>query len=559
MTSDFSSDRVVLSFAQQQLWFSSQMTADEACYNIRLHYRLRGPLDATALCRALHWIVGRHEMLRATFGGTEGTPSCLIGPPPPEVALTMLDRVGYEGAELERIIRTDLAAATATPFDLAAGPLYRFTLVRLADDDHLLGLAFHRIVADGWSVGLTTSELADAYGCFRAGQIPHRPAPQLTYRDFATTQATYLDSAILAEDLDFWAARLAGLPELDLPADRPRPLTSGTASGNLVIDYPADFYRMLLDFTEQRGVLLSIMLTAAVAVVLGRYTGLDDIAIGVPMSGRTGPELEQVVGTFANIVVLRVDLSGDPSFGDLLDRISEASDELHDHQDAPLELVVDRMAQVRQAEPNPLFHVSVQVLGPSSSPSAFTLAGLDVEWLEPVTSSARFDLEISFFQTARGLRLHVAYPAQMFDRRRIEALAGHVAQILCAMSADPAASVAAAILTDAERYELAASSGERGYVIDAEPETVSAKDAGLAQATPTESGLAEIFRSVLDTSIVDLDANFFELGGNSLHANRIVNRVKQAWGVRMSMRLLYSDNNVRAVARAIDELCEKPA
>ena len=613
-----------LSFAQEQLWFLDQLTPGETGYNVQMNYRLRGPLDVAALRRSLTWLVARHEILRATFDEADGTPFQLIGPPA-EVAMAVVDRTGIAPEQRAAAVREELDAVAGTAFDLAAGPLHRFTLVRLADDDHGLGLGFHHIIVDGWSVGVISGELASAYERFRAGAEPDLPAPALTYRDFVTDQRER--GAERALELDFWATRLAGLPELDLPADRPRSLTSGLVAGDVVRDHDSAFHRDLRLFAEQHDTSLFIVLAAAVAVVLGRYTGNRDIALGVPMLGRTDPDLEDVVGMFINMVVLRVDLDGDLRFDELLTRVADASLDLYDHQEVPFEQVVDRVRPVREAGRNPLFQVSLQVLGAANSPSAFSLPGLDAEWLAPVTTSATFDLNINFFELAAGMRVHVSYPSDMFDQWRVDAFLGHVEQVLRSVLKDSRQPVSGiGILTDAEQDRALAGGAERVYVVDPagnlsprgvpgellvggaeewirevlgtarlaaenfvtdpfresaevyrsgvraswtsdwqltivrEPESSlpTPVETGPATvvtaATPTETALVEIFETVLHGQEIDLEANFFQLGGNSLDASRVVSRINKTFGVRASVRLLYGDNTVRTIAGAVDEL-----
>lgn len=614
-----------LSFAQEQLWFLDLLSPGETGYNVQMNYRLRGPLDEAALRRSLTWLVARHEVLRATFREADGTPFQVIEPPA-EVELTVVDRTGLTPEERAATVRADLGAVAGTPFDLAAGPLHRFTLVRLADDDHGLGLGFHHIVVDGWSVGIIGGELAAAYESFRTGAEPDLPAPALTYRDFVADQRER--GAQEARELDFWAERLAGLPELSLPTDRPRTPASGLVAGDVVRDHAADFHRDLRLFAEQHDTSLFIVLAAAVAVVLGRHTGLRDIAIGVPMLGRTDPDLEDVVGMFINMVVLRVDLGDDLRFDELLARVADASLDLYDHQEVPFEQVVDRVRPSREAGRNPLFQVSLQVLGAANSPSAFALPGLAVEWLEPVTTSATFDLNINYFELSDGMRVHLSYPADVFDRWRVDSFLRHVDQVLRSVLKDSRQPVSGmGILTDAELDRVLSASDERAYVVDPEgnllprgvpgelllggaeewirhvldkaelapanfvadpfrenaavyrggdraiwssdwelavihetetPETTptqTAPVAAVAEATtPTETALVEIFETVLGGRQIDLEANFFELGGNSLDASRVISRIKKTFGVKASVRLLYGDNTVRAIAGAVDEL-----
>ncbi|MBP2329725.1 non-ribosomal peptide synthetase component F/acyl carrier protein [Kibdelosporangium banguiense] len=621
MTDRTIGERLPLSYAQEQLWFLDQLTPGETFYNVDIGYRLRGPLDVEVLQRSLTLLVARHETLRATFHDADGTPYQLISPPA-EVELTVIDRTGEDRDEA---VSRELGALAAIPFDLVTGPLYRFTLVRLADDDHVLALSFNHIVIDGWSVAIVNRELAVVYRDLMAGAEPDLPEPALRYRDFVAMQRDRVSVAELDSQLGFWAERLAGLTELDLPADQPRPATGSRAGGDLVLDYPPAFHQELRSFAEQQGTSLFILVTAAIGVVLGRYTRQLDVPLGVPMLGRTDPDLEDVVGMFVNMVVLRADLSGDPSFAGLLEQLAESSLDLYDHQDVPFEKVVERLDPVRVPGRNPLFQVSVQVLGASNSPAGFTLPGLTVEWLEPATTRASFDMNINFFETADGMRGHLSYPADMFGQWRIEAFLGHVEQVLRSAMKNPAQPVSRiCLLTEAE-HDRALAAGhqvegiELCYVVDpagnllprgvpgellvnadektrqeqsaehfepnpfkqnsvvfrsgnvahwtedwqleildndapGQPAKPDTDGAVTTPATPTEATVASILQTVLDKPVEDPDANFFELGGNSLHATRVVSRINKTFGIKVSVRLLYGDSTVRAIAGAVDEL-----
>jgi non-ribosomal peptide synthetase component F/acyl carrier protein len=617
-------DRLPLSYAQEQLWFLDQLTPGETFYNVNIGYRLRGPLDVAVLRQSLTRLVARHETLRATFHDADGTPYQQISPPA-EVELAVLDHTGLAVEDQDEAVSRELGALAAVPFDLFTGPLYRFTLVRLADDDHALALTFHHIVIDGWSVAIINRELAAVYRDLLAGAEPNLPEPEMRYRDFVAAQRDRVSVAELDSQLEFWAERLAGLTELDLPADQPRPATGSRAGGDLILDYPPAFHQELRSFAEQQGTSLFILVTAAIGVVLGRYTRQLDVPLGVPMLGRTDPDLEDVVGMFVNMVVLRADLSGDPSFTELLEQLAESSLDLYDHQDVPFEKVVERLDPVRVPGRNPLFQVSVQVLGASNSPAGFTMPGLTVEWLEPATTRASFDMNINFFETADRMRGHLSYPADMFGQWRIEAFLGHVEQVLRSAMKDPTQPVSRiSLLTEAEHEQaLAAGQQVEGielcYVVDpagnllprgvpgellvnadektrqeqsAEhfepnpfkqnsvvfrsgsvahwtedwqleildndvPEQSGKPDTNgspAAPATPTETAVASILQTVLDKPIADPGANFFELGGNSLHATRVVSRINKTFGIKVSVRLLYGDSTVRAIAGAIDEL-----
>ncbi|GAB2789273.1 non-ribosomal peptide synthetase [Amycolatopsis magusensis] len=454
--------RLPLSFAQLQLWFLYQLSPGATTYHVHHGFRIGGPLDLGVLRRALNRLVERHESLRATFHAAEdGTPYQVIGVPG-EVALTVLDRTGHPPAERDAIVEGELARAAASPFDLGTGPLARFVVVRLAEDDHALGVDCHHLVTDGWSGRVLNAELSTVYGALLAGAEPDLPEPRLRYRDFVADQKDRWQRGELARQLDFWERRLAGLPVLDLPADRPRPVEPASAGGTVTADLDPAIVRALDGYCRRHEKSRFAVLATALSVVLARYTGVADVPIGVPMHCRTEPELEDVVGLFANMVVLRTELTGDPSFTELADRVSDAVLDLLDHQEAPFEMVVDRVRPVREPGRNPLFGVAMQVLDAGNSATAATLPGLTVTWLDAGATQPMFDLNLNFFEVGRGLRAQLSYSSGLFDRWRVDALLRHLQEVLRTALATPSLPVSRISLLDTEERAavLAAGRGE---------------------------------------------------------------------------------------------------
>lgn len=479
--------RLPLSFGQEQLWFLRQLTPDEIMYNLHVAYRLRGPLDIDLLRQSLTLVVARHHSLRATFGSEDGTPYQIIRPAA-SVELTVVDLGDLPRDEGERAVRQALHDEGVTPYNLEAEPLYRFRLWRIDEDEHVLWLGFHHIVIDGWSVVSVNREIAVTYRALLDGAEPVLPEPVMTYAEHIKQQSQRLQGEALEEELRYWDQQLAGLPVLELPTDRLRPAVPSGRGDLLSVKFPPALVTALREFAQQHGVSLFMVLTAAVNIVLSRYTGQEDIPVGVPMLGRIDPDLEDVVGMFINMVVLRSDLSGNPSFEELLDCTADANLDIYDHQEVPLEKIVQRVQPVRDSSRNPLFQVSVQVLGDSTSGADFTLPGIEAEQFDLGSARAMFDLVINFWESARTLRLDIGYATDLFDRWRIEAMAGHIQNVLRAVIDDPALRLSEVpLLSDTERERLLTAG--RGEQVEFTDDPVHIGVAATAKAHPDLTAL----------------------------------------------------------------------
>jgi amino acid adenylation domain-containing protein len=443
-----------LSFGQEQLWFLDQLTPGGTTYNILLATDLRGPLRVDVLQRCLTLLVERHEALRVTISAVDGTPFQVVTPPS-EVDLAVIDHSADAPEAQQQAVGRSIRAWSELPFDLATGPLYRYRLLRLAPDHHVLLQNLHHIVTDGWSSAVMNAELTAAYRSLVGGDEPSFDSAGSRYTDFARAQRTSMQGTRLMEELDFWAERLAGLPVLEIPTDRPRGTSPSHPADSVNQTFPDEVLAQVRALASGHGVSPFMVLAAALDVVLSRYTGQEDIPIGVPMLARTEPELEDVVGLFVNMVVLRSDLSGDPSFAELLERTLDANLDLYEHQEVPFHLVVDRVQPVREPGRNPLFQVSMQVLGEANSGGALSLPGVTSTPIPLRSTGSRFDMAVDFVESANSLRVSVEYATDLFDRWRVEAMLGHIATVVAAAAQDPGLRLSQLpLLTDAERHEL---------------------------------------------------------------------------------------------------------
>ncbi|WP_018349673.1 non-ribosomal peptide synthetase [Longispora albida] len=477
-------ERVPLSFGQEQLWFLDQLAPGETTYNILLAWRLRGEVRTDLIRRALTVVVGRHESLRVTIHAADGTPYQVIAPAPSSVDLPQVDLSALGPDEQEKAVQAAISEQTYQPFDLEQGPLYRFTLFKLSEEDYVLCQGYHHIATDGWSSAVMNNELSAAYRALLGGEDPEPAGQAMGYTEFVRWQRDRLQGEALEEELAFWQEKLAGLPVLEIPADRPRPQTAANQNGATAIRiYPEALLAKARTLAEEHGASLFMVLSAAFSVVLARYSGQDDFPLGVPMLGRVEPELEDVVGLFTNMVVMRCDLSGDPEFTELLDRTADASLELYEHQEVPFHQVVDRVQTTRDPSRNPLFQIAVQVLGGGTSGDNIFLPGVDPEYLLLPSVRSRFDMSLNFIETRDTLKASVEYSSDLYDAWRVEAMLGHIETVLEAVTANSALKVSEIpLLTAGERAELLAAG--TGEVVPFSQDPLHVRLAGQAAETP---------------------------------------------------------------------------
>ncbi|WP_275690207.1 MULTISPECIES: non-ribosomal peptide synthetase [Streptomyces] len=349
--------RIPLSYAQRRLWFLNRLDRDSAAYNMPVALRLRGPLDSTAMCAALTDVAERHEALRTVFEeDRDGAhqivlPATGLGP--------LLTVTGADGTTLRALI----TEFVRRPFDLAAEIPFRAALFRVGDEEHVLVVVLHHIAGDGWSMGPLARDVAEAYRARAAGRAPDWEPLPVQYADYALWQREVLgaeddETGELSAQLAHWRTRLAGAPaELTLPTDRPRPAVASTAGDRVEFTVPAGLHQALADLARAHGATVFMVVQAALAVLLSRLGAGDDIPIGTPVAGRTDEATEELIGFFVNTLVLRTDVSGDPTFAELLARVRATDLDAYAHQDVPFERLVEVLNPERSLARHPLFQV----------------------------------------------------------------------------------------------------------------------------------------------------------------------------------------------------------
>ena len=440
-----------LSFSQQRLWVLDQIEPGGAAYLSAGALELRGALDAPVLERALGALVHRHESLRTVFESVEGQPLQVVSEPG-AWTLPVADLSGeVEAAER---LKTLLREEASRGFDLARGPLFRARLYRLAPDTHVLLLAMHHIISDGWSMGVLNRELGELYRGFSRGEAPALPVLSLRYRDFARWQRSWLEGEALEGLLVHWRARLTGAPQvLELPIDRPRPPVESQRGARYSFRLPLELAQALRGLARREGATLFMTLLSGFTLLLSRYSGQQDLLVGTPVANRSRAEIEDMVGFFVNTLVLRADLSGDLSASQFLARMREVCLDAYTHQDLPFERLVEEMRPARDLSRNPLFQVMFALQNAPLRP--LELPGLTLRPVDVERGAAQFDLTLQMQETAEGLSGSFNYATDLFDEPTIVRMATHLRSLLEGMSATPERCVwELPLLTEAERQQL---------------------------------------------------------------------------------------------------------
>src|SRR6266571_73474 len=378
-----------LSFAQQQLWFLNQLEPENPFYNIPFALHLKGPLQVEVLERSLREIVRRHEALRTTFGTIDGLPQQVIAPSGP-LSFALQDLRAIANEEQKAYVQQQILLEENRPFDLRVGPLLRTTLLQLAEEEHILLLVTHHIVADGWSLDVLMGELTQLYKAHLYGQLSPLAELPIQYADFALWQREWLQGEVLAEHLAYWKQRLADAPAvLQLPTDHPRPAIQTFRGATQQLALSAELTAMLRELNRREGVTMFMTLLAAFQTLLYRYTGQEDLVVGTPIANRTRKEVAELIGFFVNTLVLRTDLSGNPTFRTLLGRVREVALGAYAHQDLPFEKLVEELHPERNLSYNPLFQVMLALETPAKR---WEWPGIDHAMWEVEQGAVHFDL-----------------------------------------------------------------------------------------------------------------------------------------------------------------------
>ncbi|MFL6203220.1 MAG: amino acid adenylation domain-containing protein, partial [Thermoanaerobaculia bacterium] len=445
-----------LSYAQQRLWFIDRLEGGSSQYNLPGVARVRGLLDAAAFERALAAIIERHEALRTVFREGEGGAVQVVLERADLHLVSRQDLRGLAPAEREREVARLALEDARRPFDLGAGPLLRAGLLELAQDEHVLLFNMHHIASDGWSMGVLIGELGTLYDAYRAGRENPLQPLRVQYADYAVWQRRWLQGEVLEGQLGYWRRRLEGIPPVhSLPLDRPRPARQGFEGGEHRQRLDAALRDRLKGLCRERGATLFILLHAAFAVLLGRYSRERDVVVGSPVAGRVHADLEPLIGFFVNTLVLRTDLAGDPPFADLLEATRRLVLDAYTHQHAPFEMLVEELKPERSLSHSPLFQVLLALQ--NAEEGELRLGDARTEPVVKDVLLVKFDLELNVGETADGLDLSWWYKRELFLPGTIARLASAFGALLAGILERPGERVSSLpLLTRAERQRLLA-------------------------------------------------------------------------------------------------------
>ncbi|RKG52248.1 non-ribosomal peptide synthetase, partial [Corallococcus sp. AB011P] len=404
-----------LSFAQQRLWFIDQLQPGLALYNLPIVLRATGPLNMEAFQRALQALVDRHEVLRTTFTQERGQPVQRIAPAL-ELPVSSVDLRALSGEQRDAESLRLAKAEMLRPFDLERGPLLRATWVQLDEHDHVLVLVMHHIVFDIWSMGVLVREVLALYDAFSHGRPAALPPAKIQYADWAVWQRGSAQQAVLEKQLAYWRERLGGLEMLELPTDHPR-TGSGVRGGALPFRMQQGPWEALKALARKEGLTPFMVLLAALEVVLAHESGQHDVAVGTPVAGRNRREVEGLIGFFVNTVVMRTDLSGDPTLRELLGRVRKTCVEAYAQQDIPLEQIVAALQPGREAGQTPFYRVSFNF---QNAPlSEINIPGLVLRPIVMESGLAKLDLSLQLTEGAEGLTGLWEYSTDLYEERTV--------------------------------------------------------------------------------------------------------------------------------------------
>ena len=493
-----------LSFAQQRLWFLYQLAPHNPFYNVPAAIHLKGTLNRSALERSLQEIVRRHAALRTRFTTVDGQPVQVVEPNA-NVELAVVNLQAVAISERDRIQQQLATTEAQRPFNLTTDSLLRVTLLHFDAAESVLLLTMHHIVADGWSLGILIRELGYFYTAFVEERSPTLPPLPIQYADFARWQHNWLQGEVLEQQLSYWRQQLQDLPVLELPSDRPRPAVQTYRGATYPVHISPTLSQALETFSQQSGASLFMTLLAAFQTLLYRYTGQEDIAIGSPIANRHRSEVEGLIGFFVNSLVMRSDLSGNPTFRELLEQVRQVALGAYEHQDLPFEKLVEELDPDRDLSRNPLFQVAFALQNAPMQPLELPELTLEPAPLE--SASTRFDLEVHLWEPAHGLKSlwrsqdglsgFISYSTDLFDRDRIARLVGHFQTLLEGIVANPDARLSdLPLLTSEEQKQIlhdwsGHSFDRSSLALFDDEETGSAVEVSHQGQTGTEDALAK--------------------------------------------------------------------
>ncbi|HET8842169.1 MAG TPA: condensation domain-containing protein [Ktedonobacteraceae bacterium] len=540
-------EAALASFSQQRLWFLQELEPETTAYNEVKAVRISFQLDSDLLRRALLEVMRRHEILRTNFVLVREQVQQVISPC--EEALSRLIFYEFdlqESSEQEQQAALDSIHAFAQqPFTLAHDMLWRSMLVRLSPEDSILVIVIHHILCDGWGLDILEREIKTLYEAFHLGKLSPLPELAIQYADFAYWQHQYMKEKLLEQQLPYWQEVLANPPEqpLLMGDGNLSQIEQRSTGARLAFTVPPATTQQLKMLSSQEGTTLFMTLLAAFQVLLYHYSDQTDILVGSPIANRARPEFELLIGCFINTLILRTDLAGDPTIHELLQRVRATALGAYAHQDVPFEKLVEELSPRRDLQRNPFFQVlftfqNYQQHSTNSSPSSSDMTDWQVD-----ATSAKFDLDLMMWESADALKGYFSYHRGRFASATIEQMQQHFMTVLEEMATNPTKSLLD-MPTPIEGKRQVASPGQEPEIND----TPALRDEA---DTPLEEILALLWAEILEKEQISVSTNFFEAGGYSLQATRLLARIQDTLGIEIPLRLIFDAPTVASFVEAL--------
>jgi len=545
---------VCLAASQRQLWFLHRLDPDSVFYNEFLVLRMRGPLDVAALERSVDAIVARHGILRTTFAEIDGQPVQAVGDVVPQ-RLNVIELGEPDRFERERAALAVARQEIARRFDLAAGPLVVYTLLRSTPDDHLFIVCGHHIVADHWSVAIFLRELSEHYAHFTLGRpltLSDRPAQ---YVEFAERQRGWLASPAYARHLAFWKEQLEGaVTDLHLPTDHPRLSVESFRGGVERFFLPPDLVDRIKRLGQQEGTTLFMTLLAAFETLLHRYTGQRDFLLGTVVGGRMHPAFESTIGLFLNTLVLRARMEGDATFRTTLASVRGHCLDVFAHQEMPFPRLIEELRPSRDLSRNALFQVMFVLQ--NAPVHDLEMPGLAVDQVTMDLEVAKFDLSLYMEEVNGGINSVWRYNSDLFEPATVARMRGSLVSLLEGLLSEPDRPIAMFPLLDAaEEARLAAWTATAAAVPGLPllvPDSTPVGGTVTEPRTPIEELVASVLAELLGRDRIGIHDDFFDLGGHSLLATQATSRIREACRIELPIRTFFMAPTVAGLAAEID-------